>query len=76
MHLGNNEGMVMNQHFVADVQYIQQRYKLSGGEIPDETFVRYFKECEKELRCSLERKVIPQWASSLFEGDYQIKLWY
>ena len=76
MHLGNNEAMVMNQHFIADVYYIQQRYKLQGGEIPDAEFVEYFKESEQELKKSLDNNIIPQWAEKLFKEDYDIKLWY
>jgi stalled ribosome rescue protein Dom34 len=76
MHLGNNEAMVMNQHFIADVYYIQQRYKLQGGEVPDAEFVEYFKESEQELKKSLDNNIIPQWAEKLFKEDYDIKLWY
>ena len=76
MHLGNNEAMVMNQHFIADVYYIQQRYKLQGGEIPDAEFVEYFKVYEQELKKSLDNNIIPQWAEKLFKEDYDIKLWY
>ena len=76
MHLGNNEAMVMNQHFIADVYYIQQRYKLQGGEVPDAEFVEYFKVYEQELKKYLDNNIIPQWAEKLFKEDYDIKLWY
>ena len=76
MHLGNNEAMVMNQHFIADVYYIKERYKLDGGLIPDATFVEYFKEYEKDLREALSKGFIPQWAEKLFREDYEIKLWF
>lgn len=76
MHLGNNEAMVMNQHFLADVYYIKERYKLQGGEIPDVEFIEYFKECEIDLRKSLDQNIIPEWAEKLFMEDYEIKLWY
>lgn len=76
MHLGNNEAMVMNQHFIADVYYIQQRYKLQGGEVPDAEFVEYFKVYEQELKKTLDNNIIPQWAEKLFKEDYDIKLWY
>lgn len=76
MHLGNNEAMVMNRHFTADVDYIQERYNLKGGEIPDQEFVKYFKEYERELKESLDNGIIPQWAETLFATDYEIKLWY
>lgn len=76
MHLGNNEAMVMNQHFIADVYYIKERYNLDGGLIPDATFVEYFKEYEKDLREALAKDFIPQWAERLFSEDYEIKLWF
>lgn len=74
MHLGNNEAMVMNKHFIADCEYIQKRYGIKGGEIPDATFVEYFKEYENDLRLALDNDFIPQWANRLFIEDYEIKL--
>lgn len=74
MHLGNNEAMVMNQHFTADCEYIKKRYHIEGGKVPDPTFVEYFKEYEKDLREALANDFIPQWATHLFQHDYEIKL--
>lgn len=50
MLLGNNESMVMNRHFTADSEYIQKRFHINGGEIPDQTFVAYFKEYTNNLK--------------------------
>lgn len=75
MHLGNNEAMVMNKHFTADCEYIQNRYGVKGGEVPDAAFVGYFKEYEKDLREALEKDFIPQWAVTLFKQDYEITLY-
>lgn len=74
MHLGNNEAMVMNAHFTADCEYIKKRYNLEGGEVPDHTFVEYLKEYEKDLCEALDKDFIPQWATHLFQQDYEIKL--
>ena len=76
MHLGNNEAMVMNQHFLADCIYIKQRYKLEGRQTPDRIFVEYFKEYEYDLKEALGKGFVPQWASKLFEKEYQIKLYH
>lgn len=74
MHLGNNEAMVMNQKFIADVKYIQQRYNLNGGLVPDKEFVKHFKVIEKELEQSLKNNIIPEWAKTIFSVQYEITL--
>lgn len=74
LHLGNNEAMVMNKKFFADVIYIQKRYNLLGGLVPDKTFTDCFKQTEREIRESLEQGIIPEWATSIFEEEYEIKL--
>lgn len=75
MELGNNEAMVMNQHFVADCEYIQKRFHLQGGEVPDATFAMYLKEYVEDLREADRKEFIPQWAEKLFMEDYEIKLY-
>lgn len=75
MLLGNNEAMVMNRHFTADVDYIQKRFNIGGGLIPDPTFVEYFKEYTQDLNDALHQEFIPQWATKLFTEDYEIKLY-
>lgn len=75
MTLGNNEDMVMNHHFTADCEYIQKRFHINGGEIPDQTFVAYFKEYANDLKEADRQGFIPQWAEKLFMEDYEIKLY-
>jgi len=75
MLLGNNEAMVMNRHFTADCEYIQKRFHLQGGEVPDATFAAYLKEYVADLREALRQGFIPQWAEQLFMQDYEIKLY-
>lgn len=49
MLYGNNEAMVLNQHFQADILYIKQEYHVDGGCVPDATFARYLKEYVADL---------------------------
>lgn len=75
MILGNNEAMVMNHHFTTDVEYIQKRFNIGGGLIPDATFVLHFKEYAYDLKEADRQGFIPQWAEKLFMEDYEIKLY-
>lgn len=75
MLLGNNEAMVMNNHFTADVEYIQKRFSIGAGLIPDPVFVESFKIYTKDLESSIKQQFIPQWATKLFMDDYEIKLY-
>lgn len=74
MVFGNNEAMVMNQHFVADVLYIQEKFHLRGGETPDGLFAEYLKEYVDDLQEADRQGFIPQWVEKLFIEDYEIKL--
>lgn len=74
MKYGNNEAMVMNTHFTADVRYIQKRFHIDGGEVPDATFAEYLKEYVADLEEADRQDFIPQWAEKLFMQDYEIKL--
>lgn len=75
MILGNNEAMVMNQHFIADCEYIQKRFHINGGETPDRCFAEYLKEYVADLKEADRKGFIPQWAEKLFMQDYEIKLY-
>lgn len=75
MELGNNEAMTHNTHFVADVEYITQRYRIGGGLVPDATFAEYLKEYAADLREAVAQNFIPQWAERLFREEYEIKLY-
>lgn len=71
----NMESMVMNRHFTADCEYIQKRFHLQGGEVPDTTFAEYLKEYVADLKEADRQGFIPQWAEKLFMEDYEIKLY-
>lgn len=75
MVLGNNEAMVMNKHFTADCEYIQKRYNIGGGLVPDPTFVAYFREYVADLESAEAQGFCPQWAEKLFREDYEMKLY-
>ena len=72
---GNNEAMVLNPHFVADVLYIQEKFHLRGGETPNGLFAEYLKEYVADLQEADHQGFIPQWAEKLFMQDYEIKLY-
>ena len=83
---GNREEFVLNANFTADIRYIQKRYHISGGEIPDAGFVsalrKYIKileEYEREhkndrVKGCLFKPEIPSWAAELFKYRYDIRL--
>ena len=75
MLLGNNEAMVLNRHFTADVDYICKRFNIGGGLTPDPEFVEAFKEYAKDLKEADRQGFIPQWAVKLFGEEYNIKLY-
>lgn len=70
--LGNNENMVMSPKCRADLEYIQKRYGIDGGEIPDLEIISPLKEYITELEQATE---VPEWAAKLFKGRYGIKLY-
>lgn len=83
---GNREEFVLNGNFVADVEYIQKKYHISGGETPCADFVfalrKYIKNLEEYERTHQDDKVegclfnpkIPLWVKELFKSRYDIKL--
>lgn len=82
---GNNEAFVLNKHFVADVEYIQERFNFKGGEIPDAEMRRmvkqyvdeleeYCKEHKNEVEGCIFSDAKPEWAKKLFKEMYHIKL--
>ena len=78
VHGGGEEEMVLNQKFVNDVKYIQRRFRIEGGEVPDETFVltmqHYTKELEQYAKEHNTPSAIPDWAHRLMRDRYGMKL--
>lgn len=84
---GNNEQFVLNKTFLSDIKYIQERFKISGGETPDAAFSTLLKRYVSELesyedvhkndataRETVFKTHVPEWAVSLFKSRYGIKL--
>lgn len=82
VHGGGEEEMVLNQKFVNDVKYIQRRFHIQGGEVPDENFVRIMQQYVRQLEQHLEEckrnnvsdTQIPEWAHKLMRDRYGMKL--
>ena len=79
VHGGGEEEMVLNQKFVNDVQYIQDRFGIKGGEIPDGDFAvllqHYVRELESYLKeHKADKTSVPEWAHKLMLDRYGMKL--
>ena len=68
---GGNEALVLSPKFQCDCKYIQKRFGIQGGEIPDADFASTLRSYVKELENS---KVCPQWVHDLMKRRYNIKL--
>ena len=71
VHGGGQEDMVLNKKFVNDVLYIQRRFHIMGGEVPDEEFVSIMKRYINELSGQQD---IPEWARLLMKERYGMNL--
>lgn len=85
VHGGEHEEMVLNKKFTNDVRYIQNRFGINGGEVPDMQFVREMKRYIKELEDyqkehprysdgTTPKTSIPEWAHKLMRDRYGMKL--
>lgn len=70
--LGNNEFMVMNKRFKADVEYIQRHFGIAGGESPDPAIIRPLRHYIELLESATE---LPDWAERLFKERYNMKIY-
>lgn len=68
---GGNETLVLSPKFQCDCKYIQKRFGIQGGEIPEADFASTLRSYVKELENS---KVCPQWVHDLMKRRYNIKL--
>ena len=70
--LGNNENMVMSPKCRADLEYIQKRFGINGGEVPDAEIITPLKEYISGLEKTTE---VPSWTEKIFKERYGIKLY-
>lgn len=70
--LGNNENIVMSPKCRVELEYIQRRFNINGGEILDKEIVAPLKQYISELEKATE---VPQWAEKIFKERYGIKLY-
>ena len=75
LHYGNNEAMVLSPHFRADCEYIQKRFHIQGGEIPDEEFAHELRIYNQELEQRGMFAKPPQWAVDLMKNMYNINIY-
>lgn len=71
LHYGNSEAMVLNQHFTADCEYVQKRFRIMGSQSPDPDFARELQAINAELEACTQP---PQWAVTLMQEMYGIKI--
>lgn len=82
---GNNEGFIHNQKFLADKDYIQQRFGLYGGGVVEHEFHILLKGYIKELQeyqeahkddkgdgVHIYRPIAPDWAPRLLKERYDM----
>ncbi len=70
--LGNNEFMVLNQKFQADIGYICRRFHIEGGESPSKEIVAPLRQYVRELE---QAKELPKWAEKLFKERYDMQIY-
>lgn len=77
---GNNEGFTMNGKFNVEREYIQKRYGLRAGEVPDAEFIRRLKHYAADLEAysAANRpgpmvEVMAPWGARLLRKRYNIK---
>lgn len=56
----------------AELEYIQKRFHIDGGEVPDSEIIEPLKEYIAELEKATE---VPKWAEKIFKDRYGIKLY-
>ena len=83
---GNNEALVMNKKYLAEVNHIQQMYHIHGTGVPDPELVELIQQYVKELEQYRDEHAndptgeavfcnhAPEWAHKLFMDRFGIKL--
>ena len=79
VHGGGEEEMVLNRKFTNDVKYIQRRFGIDGGCVPEAEFASllqgYVRGLEDYMHEHLhDESSIPEWAHKLMRDRYGMKL--
>jgi hypothetical protein len=82
VHGGGEEEMVLNRKFTNDVKYIQRRFGIQGGCVPEAEFASLLQGyvCELEQYMADHKRErtadtdIPDWAHRLMKERYGMKL--
>lgn len=78
---GNNEKLVYNKKLLADVEFVQRKYGIQGGALPDMEFVKAFQKYVKELEAYEQKHkddweimgAMPKWAKGFLMERYDIQ---
>lgn len=79
VHGGGEEEMVLNKKFTNDVKYIQRRFGIQGGCVPEAEFAGllqgYVRELEDYMHEHMhDESCIPEWVHKLMRDRYGMKL--
>jgi len=79
VHGGGEEEMVLNRKFTNDVKYIQRRFGIQGGCVPEAEFASLLQHYVRELEDYMhehqhDESSIPEWAHRLMKERYGMKL--
>lgn len=74
---GNNEFMVYCPKFIVDIKYIQSRFQIDGGEVPDPKLICLLQNYIKDLEAYEKehpKQRYSEWAVKLFKDRYGVDL--
>lgn len=76
---GNNEAFAMSPKLTEDIKYIQERFGIKGGAVPEKEFADLLRWYIKDIELYDKNKhdtgkPYPDWATRLFKDRYGIKL--
>ena len=79
VHGGGEEEMVLNRKFTNDVKYIQRRFGIQGGCVPEAEFASLLQQYARELEDYMHEHLhdessIPEWAHRLMKERYGMKM--
>lgn len=79
LEYGNNEGFVYSARFLAEKEYIEQRFGIYGTGTPDPEFVtalkHYVKMFEDFRKEHNDESAAPKWVAEFLQNRYGIKFY-